>query len=37
MKYENGYWFIKKFGAWLPAGKTIREALIYKMKMEEMK
>jgi len=37
MKYENNFWFVKKFGVWFPAGKTVREALIYKMRMEEIK
>ena len=37
MKYENGFWFVRKFGVWFPAGKTAREALIYKMRMEEIK
>lgn len=38
MKYENGFWYVQKFGVWFPAGKTVREALIYKIRMEsEMK
>ena len=36
MKYENNFWFVKKFGVWFPAGKTVREALIYKMRMDKI-